>query len=86
MRVNLFGGKFGLRVFKKRVKKSKVTYSVTSTVIFSLTLALIFVEAFYPLETVAQAVSVVEVVEFSGLLLAFVVTGSIIIRNLYVYF
>ena len=86
MRVNFYGGKFGARDFKKRVKTSKLTYSVASTVIFTLTLALIIVEAFYPIDSMTQAVSMVEVCEFSGLLLAFIITGSIIIRNLYVYF
>lgn len=86
MRVNLYGGKFGLRIFRKRVKKTQVTNNVVGWFLFSATLALIIVEVVYPVDQVSQAVSMVEVVEFSVLLLAFIVTGSIIIRNLWVYF
>ena len=48
MRVNLYGGKFGVRVFRKRVKKSKLTNNAVGWVIFSATLALILLEVFYP--------------------------------------
>ena len=50
MRVNLYGGKFGVRVFRKRVQKSQRTYSVTSIVIYSSTLGLIFLEVFSHLD------------------------------------
>lgn len=87
MRVNLYGGKLNTRDFRKRVKKSKLTYAVTSSVIFSATLALILLEVFDPsFGQVSQAVSMVEVVEFTCLLFSYIVTGSIIIRNLWVYF
>lgn len=86
MRVNLYGGKFGVRVFKKRVKKSKLTNNAVGWVIFSTTLALILLEVFYPVDQVGQAVTMVEIVEFTTLLLCFTITGSLIIRNLWVYF
>ena len=52
MRVNLYGGKFGVRVFKKRVKKSKLTNNAVGWVMFSATLALILLEVVYPVEQV----------------------------------
>ena len=75
-----------MRVFKKRVKKSKLTNNAVGWVIFSTTLALILLEVFYPVDQVGQAVTMVEIVEFTTLLLCFTITGSIIIRNLWVYF
>ena len=86
MRVNLYGGKFGMRAFRKRVKKSRLTTTVASSVIFLATLALIVLEVWYPFKQITQAVSMVEICEFSFLLLSFIITGSIIIRNLWVYF
>lgn len=86
MRVNLYGGKFGVRVFRKRVKKSKLTNTAVGWVIFLVTLVLILLEVFYPVNQVGQAVTMVTICEFSMLLFAFTVTGSIIIRNLWVYF
>lgn len=86
MRVNLYGGKIGVRVFKKRVKKSKLTNNAVGWVIFSATLALILLECFYPVNQVGQAVTMVEVCEYTMLLLCFTITGSLIIRNLWVYF
>ena len=50
MRVNLYGGKFGVRDFKQRVLKSKKTFTGVSSVIFICTLALILVESFYTSE------------------------------------
>lgn len=48
MRVNLYGGKFGLRIFKKRVKKSQLMNNVVGWFLFSTTLALMIVEVFFP--------------------------------------
>ncbi len=86
MRVDFYGGKFGTRDFKKRVRKSKRTYTGVSLIIFACTLALIVVEAFLPAEQITQTVSIFEMIEYSALLLTFIITGSMIIRNLNVYF
>ena len=86
MRVNLYGGKFGVRVFRKRVKKSKLTNTAVGWVIFLVTLVLILLEVFYPVHQVGQAVTMITICEFGMLLFTFTITGSIIIRNLWVYF
>ena len=86
MRVNLYGGKFGFRSFIKRVQKSKWTYTLASAVIFTATLVMMFIEVFTSKTQVMQAVSIMEIVMFSGLLLSYIITGTIIIRNLYIYF
>ena len=49
-------------------------------------MALILTEVFYPGYKFGQAVTIVEICEFTILLFAFTITGSIIIRNLWVYF
>ena len=49
MRVNLYGGKFGGRSFRKRVYKSKCTNLVVGLVIFVSTLLLILLEVFCPM-------------------------------------
>lgn len=86
MRVNLYGGKFGVRAFRKRVQKSKRVTATASSVIFSATFGLILLEVFTHFDQLTQAVSMLTVVQFSSLLVAFIVTGSLIIRNLWVYF
>jgi len=86
MRVNLYGGKFGVRDFRKRVMKSQRASCSSSFVIFTATFTLILVEVFTHLEQVSQAVSMLEVVQFASLLICFTITGPIIIRNLWVYF
>ena len=51
MRVNLYGGKFSVHNFRKRVKMSKVSFSLASAFIFLSTLALILVEVFNPVKS-----------------------------------
>lgn len=51
MRVNLYGGKFSVHNFRKRVKMSKVSFSLASSFIFLSTLALILVEVFNPVKS-----------------------------------
>ena len=86
MRVDLYGGKFGVRVFRKRVQKSQRTSSISSIVVFGATFILILAEVFTRLDQVSQAVSMMGVLEYLALLLCYIITGSLIIRNLWVYF
>jgi len=62
MRVNLYGGKFGVRAFRKRVQKSKRVTATASSVIFSATFGLILLEVFTHFDQLTQAVSMLTVV------------------------
>ena len=86
MRVNLYGGKYGVRVFRNRVNKTQCIFNIVGGFLFSATLGLIIYEALNTEDKVAQAVSLITIIEFTVLLLSFIITGTIIIRNLWRYF
>ena len=86
MRVNLYGGKYGVKIFRKRVNKSQCIFNIVGGFLFSGTLGLIIYEALNTEDKVSQAVSLITILEFTVLLLSFIITGTIIIRNLWRYF
>ena len=85
-RVNLYAFLFSVENFRKRIKLSKILYSIVIAGTLGFNLVMMIVEAWKPEIGISTAVTSAILAELSALLLCFIVVGSILIRRLKLFF
>jgi hypothetical protein len=85
-RVNFFGGIFSLKDYKRKARTNKVLFIVFAVMVSMINITLIFLDAIDPTKPKSVAVTLVIALVFAIMLISFTVIGSILIRNLRLFF
>ena len=85
-RINLYSGLLTLDIFRRRDLLTKIFYSIVIAGTFGFNLVLMIIESWDPQIGISTAATSAILFELSALLLCFIVTGSILIRRLRLFF
>ena len=85
-RINLYSGLLTVNIFRRRDLLTKILYSLVIAGTLGFNLVLLIIEAWDPKVGISTAATSAILFELSALLLCFIVTGSILIRRLKLFF